>query len=215
MRTFRPLRTFLMLDASGLACTRGDRRLFSDVNFTLAPGNWLQVEGENGAGKTSLLRMVCGLLHKEAGEIRWNGQPVTEVDDEYRGELLYLGHAGAIKEDLTALENLCIGAALGGRTLDEAVAVAALWRLGLKGREGLAARFLSQGLKRRVALARLLTSKAKLWVLDEPFVALDVRAVDLLCTIIGEHLRAGGMALLTSHQEVNLGAGGHSLRLGA
>ena len=204
-----------MLDACGLACTRGDRRLFSDVNFTLAPGDWLQVEGENGAGKTSLLRMVCGLLHKEAGEIRWNGQSVTEVDDEYRGDLLYLGHAGAIKEELTALENLRIGAALGGRTLDEAAAVAALWRLGLKGREGLAARFLSQGQKRRVALARLLTSKAKLWVLDEPFVALDVRAVDLLCTIIGEHLRAGGMALLTSHQEVNLGEAGHSLRLGA
>lgn len=203
-----------MLDVSGLACTRGDRRLFSDVSFTLAPGDWLQVEGENGTGKTSLLRIVCGLLHREAGVIHWNGQPVNEVDDEYRSNLLYLGHAGAIKEELTALENLRIGAALGGRTLDEGAAVAALRRLGLKGREGLAARFLSQGQKRRVALARLLTSSAKLWILDEPFVALDVKAVDMLCTIIGEHLRAGGMALLTSHQEINLGDGGRSLRLG-
>lgn len=204
-----------MLDVSGLACTRGDRRLFLDVSFNLAPGGWLQVEGENGSGKTSLLRMVCGLLHKEAGEIRWNGQLVTESDDEYRGDLLYLGHAGAIKEDLTALENLRIGAALGGRILDEKFALGALRRLGLKGREDLAARFLSQGQKRRVALARLLTSKAKLWVLDEPFVALDVQAVDQLCTIIGEHLHAGGMALFTSHQEVNLGVAGCSLRLGA
>lgn len=203
-----------MLEASGLACVRGDRRLFSDVNFALAPGDWLQVEGENGSGKTSLLRIICGLLHKEAGDIRWDGRLVSNVDDEYRAELLYLGHAGAIKEELTALENLCIGAALGGRTLDEAVAQEALDRLGLKSRKDLPARFLSQGQKRRVALARLLTSQAKLWILDEPFVALDVRAVDLLCTIIGEHIRAGGMALFTSHQEVALGEGGSSLRLG-
>jgi heme exporter protein A len=204
-----------MLNANGLACTRGDRCLFTDVSLTLNPGDWLQVEGENGTGKTSLLRIVCGLLHKEAGEIRWNGQLVTEIDDEYRGNLLYLGHAGAIKEELTALENLRIGAALGGQTLDEAAALDALRRLGLKGREDLPARFLSQGQKRRVALARLLTNQAKLWVLDEPFVALDIRAVNLLCAIIGEHLRAGGMALLTSHQEVNLGEGGRLLRLGA
>lgn len=203
-----------MLEAIGLACVRGDRCLFTDVSLSLNQGDWLQVEGENGTGKTSLLRIVCGLLHKEAGEIRWNGQPVTEVDDEYRSNLLYLGHAGAIKEEFTALENLRISAALGGRKLDEAVAGEALRRLGLKGREGLSARFLSQGQKRRVALARLLISEAKLWVLDEPFVALDVRAVELLCAIIGEHLRAGGMALFTSHQEVNLGASGRSLRLG-
>lgn len=204
-----------MLTVANLACVRGERRLFENVSFSLEPRQWLHVEGENGAGKTSLLRIVCGLLQKEAGEIRWNGQPVTEVDDEYRGNLLYLGHAGAIKEDLTALENLRIGAALGGRTLDQTVALQALRRLGLKGREGLPARFLSQGQKRRVALARLLTSEAKLWVLDEPFVALDVRAVDLLCAIIGEHLRAGGMALFTSHQAVNPGEGGRTLRLGS
>ncbi|MCK9284224.1 MAG: cytochrome c biogenesis heme-transporting ATPase CcmA [Rhodocyclaceae bacterium] len=203
-----------MLTVANLACVRGERRLFEDVSFSLEQGQWLHLEGENGAGKTSLLRIVCGLLHKESGEICWAGRPVAESDDEYRADLLYLGHAGAIKEELTALENLRIAAALGGRKLDETAAFAALRRLGLKGREDLPARFLSQGQKRRVALARLLTSRAKLWVLDEPFVALDVRAVDELCSIIAEHLRGGGMALFTSHQAVNLGAAGRKLRLG-
>ena len=207
--------TAIMLTAVNLACVRGDRRLFEGVGFSLGAGQWLQVEGENGAGKTSLLRMVCGLLHMPEGEIRWNGELVGDIGDEYRADLLYLGHAGGIKEELTALENLRIGAALGGQSLDEAVTLKALQRLGLKGREDLPARFLSQGQKRRVALARLLTSLAKLWVLDEPFVALDVRAVDMLCAIIAEHLQNGGMALFTSHQAVNLGGSGSALRLAA
>ncbi len=203
-----------MLTVANLACVRGERLLFEGVSFTLVPGEWLHLEGENGSGKTSLLRIVCGLLHPVDGEIRWNGTTAAEAGDDYHEELLYLGHAGAIKEDLTALENLRIGAALAGRTLDEQAALAALRRLGLKGREDLPSRFLSQGQKRRVALARLLTSTARLWVLDEPFVALDARAVALLCGILAEHLRDGGMALFTSHQAVDLGAGGRSLRLG-
>jgi heme exporter protein A len=204
-----------MLTVSGLACVRGDRRLFAGVGFTLAAGQWLQVEGENGAGKTSLLRIVCGLLHKPEGEIRWNGDLVGDIGDDYRAALLYLGHSGGIKEELTALENLRISAALGGQVLDERAALDALQRLGLKGREDLPARFLSQGQKRRVALARLLTSRAKLWVLDEPFVALDVKAVDRLCALIAEHVQSGGMALFTSHQAVNLGGNGSALRLGS
>ncbi len=204
-----------MLTVANLACVRGERRLFQGVGFTLEPGQWIHVEGENGAGKTSLLRIVCGLLHREEGDIHWNGQSVREAGDDYRAALLYLGHAGAIKEELTALENLKIAAALGGQLLDEAHALSALRRLGLKGRERLPTKFLSQGQKRRVALVRLLTSGAKLWVLDEPFVALDVRAVDMLCGLITEHLSSGGMALFTSHQAVSLGEGGRSLRLGA
>lgn len=203
-----------MLTVAHLACTRGERRLFHDVSFSLAPGEWLHLEGENGAGKTSLLRILCGLLSPESGEICWNGARVDEGDDAYRRELLYFGHAGAIKDDLTALENLCIAAALGGRHLAEEEAVTALRRIGLRGREDLPTRVLSQGQKRRVALARLITSPARLWVLDEPFVALDVRAIELLCTIIGDHLQRGGMALFTSHQAVDLGPGGRRLRLG-
>lgn len=204
-----------MLSALGLACVRGDRRLFSDLGFSLEAGAWLQVEGENGAGKTSLLRIVAGLLAPAEGEIRWNGQSVKENRDEFHGDLLYLGHAGAIKEEFTPLENLRMNAAIAGQHVAEADALKALRRMGLKGREELPARFLSQGQKRRVALARLLVSPAKLWVLDEPFVALDVAAVAMLCSLIEAHLEKGGMALFTSHQEVSLAAAGGALRLSA
>lgn len=204
-----------MLSASGLACVRGDRRLFSDVSFDLSPGEWLHVEGSNGAGKTSLLRIVAGLLHAPEGEIRWDGRPVKEVRDEYHEALLYLGHAPSIKEDMTPLENLRTTAAIAGRQLDEGAAMTALRRIGLKGREHLPARVLSQGQKRRVALARLLVSGAKLWILDEPFVALDVAAVAMLGGLIGEHLAENGMVLLTSHQEMKLSGAGRSLRLGS
>ena len=203
-----------MLSASGLACVRGDRRLFSDVAFSLSAGEWLHVEGENGAGKTSLLRIVAGLLHAPEGEIRWGGKLVDDVRDEYHEALLYLGHAPAIKEDMTPLENLRTSAAVAGRSLGDADAFAALRRIGLKGREEISSRFLSQGQKRRVALARLLVSGAKLWVLDEPFVALDVAAVAMLGGLIGEHLEQGGMALLTSHQEMKLSGRARTLRLG-
>jgi heme exporter protein A len=203
-----------MLSASGLACVRGDRRLFSDVAFSLSAGEWLHVEGENGAGKTSLLRIVAGLLHAAEGEIRWGGQPVDDIRDEYHAALLYLGHAPAIKEDMTPLENLFTSASVAGRSLADADAFGALRRIGLKGREEIPSRFLSQGQKRRVALARLLVSGAKLWVLDEPFVALDVAAVAMLGGLIGEHLEQGGMALLTSHQEMKLSGRARTLRLG-
>ena len=204
-----------MLSAVGLACVRGGRRLFSDLAFSLEAGGWLQVEGENGAGKTSLLRIVAGLLAPADGEIRWNDEPVQENRDEFHGNLLYLGHAAAIKEEFTPLENLRMNAAVAGQHLAEADAMKALRRMGLKGREHLPSRFLSQGQKRRVALARLLVSPAKLWVLDEPFVALDVAAVAMLCGLIDAHLQSGGMALFTSHQEVSLSAPGGALRLSA
>jgi len=118
-----------MLRAHGLACDRGDRRLFSAVDFSLAPGEWLQVEGANGAGKTSLLRMLAGLAPSADGHIEWDGQPVSDVRDEFHARLLYLGHAPAIKEDLSALENLQTAAAVAGRPLDEATALAALRRI--------------------------------------------------------------------------------------
>lgn len=203
-----------MLTASGLACDRGDRRLFSAVSFSVAAGTWLQVEGANGAGKTSLLRILAGLSPAAEGQVEWNGQPVKASRDDFHRDLLYLGHSPSIKDDLSALENLQAGAAIGGRPLDEAAALAALRRIGLKGREDLPTRVLSQGQKRRVALARLLCSPARLWILDEPFVALDVAAVAQLCTIVDEHLRRGGLLIYTSHQAVSLTASGSSLRLG-
>ncbi|MCK6393380.1 cytochrome c biogenesis heme-transporting ATPase CcmA [Zoogloea sp.] len=204
-----------MLRAHGLACDRGDRRLFSAVDLCVSPGEWLQVEGANGAGKTSLLRMLAGLSPAADGHIEWDGRPMGEARDDYHARLLYLGHAAAIKEDLSALENLQTAAAIAGRPLDEATALAALRRIGLKGREDLPARVLSQGQKRRVALARLLCSQARLWILDEPFVALDVAAVTQLCGILDEHLARGGMLIFTSHQAVQLAGSGATLKLSA
>lgn len=203
-----------MLTATELACVRGDRRLFSGLGFSLESGGRLHVTGENGSGKTSLLRMLCGLSPPETGEIRWQGETIAHLGDEYRKAVLYLGHHNALKEELTALENLRISAALAGVALEDAEGVELLGRVGLAGREELPVRFLSQGQKRRVALARLLWSPAPLWVLDEPFVALDAAAVAWLADVIATHLAAGGMAVLTSHQEVDIGAGvAQTLRL--
>ncbi len=205
-----------MLSASDLACVRGDRRLFSGLGFALEAGGRLHVGGENGAGKTSLPRMLCGLSPAAAGVICWNHQEIESLGDEYRRAVLYLGHHNAIKEELTALENLQAGAALAGLRLDEETALNLLQIAGLAGREDLPVRYLSQGQKRRVALARLLWNPAPLWILDEPFVALDVAAVAWLAAVIGAHLRAGGMAVLTSHQEVEIPGGApQTLRIGA
>lgn len=194
-----------MLKVSGLACSRGERQLFADVSFSLAAGEWLHVQGENGAGKTSLLRLLVGLSPADAGEIYWRGVATGEAD--FHRDLLYLGHHAAVKDDLTPLENLCLSAALDGIHLDEQAALAALVRLGLRGREALPVRVLSAGQKRRVLLARLLTRPAALWVLDEAFNALDSGAVQLLGELLGEHLAKGGLAVLTSHQPLPLPAG--------
>ncbi len=194
-----------MLKVAGLACSRGERRLFTDVGFALEPGEWLHVQGANGSGKTSLMRLLVGLSPADAGEIRWRGEPTPSAD--FRRDLIYLGHHAAVKEDLTPLENLRLSAALDGMALDERAALAALIRLGLRGRENLPVRVLSAGQKRRVLLARLLTRPAVLWVLDEAFNALDVGAVQLLGELIAEHLAAGGMAVLTSHQPLPVPGG--------
>ena len=196
-----------MLSAHGLGCVRGERRLFAQLDLSLDAGEWLHVRGENGAGKTSLLRLLAGLSPPAEGEIRWCGQSIQHAESGYRHNRLFFGHHGALKEDLTALENLAFAAAMDGAALSESQALAALVRFGLKGRQELPVRVLSAGQKRRVMLARLATRKAKLWVLDEPFTALDVKAVDLLAALVGEHLAGGGMAVITSHQAVPLPGG--------
>lgn len=193
-----------MLTATGLSCVRGERPLFSGLDLAVGPGEWLHVQGENGAGKTSLLRILASLSPPAEGEIRWQGEQIHILGEDYRRALLFLGHHGAVKEDLTPFENLTLAAQLDGTTLDEATALRALGRFGLRGREDLAVRFLSAGQKRRVLLARLAVRKAALWILDEPFTALDVKAVDMLSGLIEEHLATGGMAILTSHQSMPL-----------
>jgi heme exporter protein A len=196
-----------MLSAHGLSCMRGERRLFAELDLAVEAGQWLHVRGENGAGKTSLLRLLAGLAQPADGEVRWCGQPIRQSESDYRSHLLYFGHHGALKEDLSALENLSFAAATDGAMLSETQAIAALFRVGLRGREDLPIRVLSAGQKRRVMLARMATRNVKLWILDEPFTALDIKAVDLLSKLLGEHLANGGMVVLTSHQAVPLAGG--------
>ena len=193
-----------MLEVSNLACSRGDHRLFSGLNFSLHPGQILQVQGANGSGKTSLLRTLCGFMMQEEGDILWRGENIRKLDEEYYAELLYLGHLNAIKDELSALENLQISAGLAGLAYDQNKALSALRRMGLRGRERLPTKVLSQGQRRRVALARLLTSNANLWILDEPLTALDVGAVALIEELIVEHLANNGMVIYTTHQPLHV-----------
>jgi len=193
-----------MLEVSNLACSRGDHRLFSELSFTLDFGQIMQVQGANGSGKTSLLRTLCGFIIPDEGNITWRGESTRELDEEYFAEMMYLGHLNAIKDELSALENLRISSALSGVELDEKEAVSALSRMGLRGRELLPTKVLSQGQRRRVALARLLVSQAKLWVLDEPLAALDVGAVALIQELIADHLKKQGSVIFTTHQPLDV-----------
>lgn len=194
------------LSFSQLGCSRGGRQLFSGVDCSLESGRWLYVTGANGVGKTSLLRMVCGLAPIDSGDILWNGVSIHAQRDAYLQDLCYLGHLNALQESMTVRENLGFVMALGGVAPDEAHMVDVLGRFGLRGRQQQLVRHLSQGLKRRVALSRLALSPASLWVLDEPFVAMDEAAVRMLADLIATHLGNGGLAVLTSHQLVDIGA---------
>ena len=205
-----------MLEVAALACRRGDRRLFAELSFTVAEQTLLHVRGRNGSGKTTLLRTLCGLLRQDAGTILWHGEDIRELAEEFNRDLLYFGHLNGIKADLTGLENLRIAATLDQDPVTDDAILDALERIGLRGFEDLPTRMLSQGQKKRVALARLILSKAPLWVLDEPFTALDTDAVELLQQLIAAQVASGGAVVLTTHQEVALTQGEiHRLTLGA
>ncbi|WP_296446325.1 cytochrome c biogenesis heme-transporting ATPase CcmA [Rhodoferax sp. UBA5149] len=194
-----------MLEVSNLKCVRGERQLFEGVGFRLESGKLLYLRGGNGAGKTSLLRILCGLSPAEAGQILWNGIPISALGDSYRQDLFYLGHHNALQEALTVNENLSFYATLAGVVPSEVDTANALARLGLRGYQTRLVRHLSQGQKRRVALSRLMLNRARLWILDEPFVALDQAAIQLLADLVAAHLDKGGLAVLTSHQQVDIG----------
>jgi heme exporter protein A len=202
--SFPSSKPHLMLEAHMLCCVRGERRLFQDLNVMVLAGECLHVRGENGIGKTSLLRLLTGLSTPETGEVLWRGQSIAKDASAFHRDLLFLGHRDALKEDLTAIENLQLYAALDDIHLPDDKALSALWRFGLRGREHLPVNYLSAGQKRRVLMARMLTRKAKLWILDEPFSALDLQAVQALQELIAEHVEQGGLVVFTSHQEVNL-----------
>ena len=194
-----------MLELRAIRCERGGRTLFDNLNCQVAAGQLLRVRGVNGSGKTSLLRTVCGLMPPAQGRVLWRGESLADLAEEFGRQLVYLGHAAALKDDLTALENLQAACLLGGLYVAPGHASAALAQAGLPGRERVVARHLSQGQRRRVALARLvLATSAPLWVLDEPFNALDDAAGDWLCGLIAAQLGRGGVVVLTSHQNVGL-----------
>lgn len=195
-----------MLSAKDLACTRGDRPLFTQINFQLRAGELLYVLGENGSGKSSLLRILCGLSHPEHGSVLWHGENIRHQADLYRTDLIYIGHLSALKDDLSASENLQISSCVSGHDVGADRVRAALHTVGLARCGDMPVRNFSQGQKRRVALARLWLSHSRLWILDEPFSALDTAAIDLMAGRIGDHLAAGGMAVLTTHQEVAIPA---------
>jgi heme exporter protein A len=215
----------MLLEVVGLHCTRGYRALFSDLAFTLEAGQLLLVEGHNGSGKTTLLKTLVGLREPDAGQVLWEQQPIQTWGAEYRQQFVWLGHSNGIKDDLTALENLQMMQALGdlppipspspargAGSKSSLQPKAVLERMGLAGNGHRFPRHFSAGMKRRLALSRLLLSSARLWILDEPQAALDRAGIQLFESILAEHLQQGGSAIMTSHHEVGL-HGSHVQRL--
>lgn len=200
----------LDLRVEKLACTRGSRQLFDNLSVEVRPGELLRVLGANGAGKTSLLRMLCGLMEPTEGQILWRGRKVTALREAFGRELIYLGHAAALKDDLSPIENLQAASTLAGQTISLQEARRALIDAGLRGHENTLVRRLSQGQRKRSALARLVLANSApqltpLWVLDEPFNALDSMATAWLASLMQDHLQRQGIVVLTSHQSVPLG----------
>ena len=195
-----------LLAATGLACFRGDRLLFRDLSLRVDAGQALQVRGPNGCGKTTLLRILCGLTLPEDGTIRWRGRVLRSHDPDYLRDLRYIGHSDGVKLALSPRENLRIAMAL-DTGADEAALETALAHLVLADFMDVPCRTLSAGQRRRVALARLTLGGARLWMLDEPFTAIDSAGTNAVHALLEAHLDGGGCAVLTSHQPIHIDAG--------
>lgn len=191
-----------ILLGEGLSCIRQDRVLFSQLSLQLSRGQLLQIQGKNGAGKSSLLRILAGLAQPDDGQLYYQAKPLAQCLPAYCGNLCYIGHQSGVHEQLTALENLSFWRAASG--LNSADDWALLAQLGLAGLEDVPCRMLSAGQQRRVSLARLWLTPASIWILDEPFTALDQSAIALLQQHMFDHLNQGGAIILTTHQSLTL-----------
>jgi heme exporter protein A len=192
----------VLLQAQGLSCVRDDRELFKDLSFSLQPQQVLLVEGHNGSGKSTLLRILCGIRRQDSGEVSWCGEDIDRLGADYQAHLTYVGHTDGNKLDLTAIENLRIAQALGKPScmgVEDA-----LERVGLYGYEDILARNMSAGQRRRLALARLLVTDCQLWILDEPFTALDRESREVFRELLENHSAQGGMVVLAAHQNIEI-----------
>jgi heme exporter protein A len=190
------------LEIDKLACIRGDRLLFQALSLQASEGELVRVEGINGSGKTSLLRILCGLSRPSEGVVRWSGKDVQRNRAAYRDCLAYLGHSNGIKQDLTPYENLRVARSLANAPSNVDISDA-LAQLDLEGYEHLPSRQLSMGQQRRVALARLLVSDKTLWILDEPFTSLDSNGITLVENLLNAHAARGGISVLTTHHQLH------------
>ncbi|WP_286281575.1 cytochrome c biogenesis heme-transporting ATPase CcmA [Polynucleobacter sp. HIN8] len=202
------------LRLESITCVRGDRTLFEELNLEIKPGSILRISGDNGSGKSSLLRILCGLLTPHAGKVFWGSDPITEDRDQFHGELIYLGHIPALKADFSAIENLMSLALLGGQSISNEEAMNALREAGLDRQAHRFIRTLSQGQKQRIALSRLLLPQPKsIWILDEPFNALDRDANRALQNLLINHVNHGGIVALSSHQDLQIDDNARVIRL--
>ncbi len=203
-----------MLEAQSLECVRDDRLLFSDLSFTVAESEVLQIEGSNGCGKTSLLRIICGLRMAEAGQVLWHDEKIQASREDYYANMVYIGHLPCIKAELTVLENVRVLLDTRSLSVTDAIIEAALAKVGLATYEDVPGKALSSGQRRRILLAFVDLSQAKLWILDEPLTALDVQGVALMESMILAHRAAGGSVIFTTHHGMQLDCEMRSIQLG-
>ena len=189
-----------MLQGTDLSCIRDDRVLFEGLVFELVSGQVLLLEGKNGSGKTSLLRILCGFREPDGGQVFWCGDTIN--DSQYYADMAYVGHLDGVKKELTVLENLKVSLAL-GRSGQYSIQQA-LNKVHLAGYDDVLVQALSAGQKRRLSLARLLITQNIVWILDEPFTSLDKQGIGLIDTLMSEHCANGGMIILTSHHDIGL-----------
>ncbi len=203
-----------MFEAKALECVRDDRLLFSDLSFTLGQAEVLQIEGSNGSGKTSLLRIICGLRLPEAGQILWQGESVITNREDYYANMVYIGHLPCVKAELNVMENVRALLDTRSLSLDNEEIEAVLAKVGIATYEDVAAKALSSGQRRRILLAFVSLAQADMWILDEPLTALDVDGVALMESMILAHKAAGGSVIFTTHHGMQLDCEMRSIQLG-